>query len=197
VVTKESSIVALAVLVVFGAACGTGRTPHRTAAAHPTSTTSFPPTTTSTAAGAATGATASSVSACTTSHLTLSYGGGTGAGGTTYWTFYFTNNGQTTCSLEGYPGVAVLDASGDVVQHPARRGALGTHAPVPVTLVVLGPGQRASFLVTSIDNVPNPDCPSEFTGTTLQVYPPNQTAAIRQSFSGGFCDLGVGPVQAG
>lgn len=146
--------------------------------------------------GGSTGTTAPAVPSCTTGQLALSFGGSTGAGGTSYSTYYLADSGGTTCSLEGFPGVAVLDAGGNVVQHPATRGALGTHGPVPVTPVVLHPGQRASFLLTSVDNVPNPDCPSEYSGTTLQVYPPNQTSALRQPFSGGFCDLGVGPVQA-
>jgi hypothetical protein len=64
-----------------------------------------------------------------------------------------------------------------------------------VRLVILRPGQAAKFLVNSTDVIPSPGCPRPFSGTTLQVYPPNQRAAIRQPHAGTFCNLRVGPVQ--
>ena len=158
--------------------------------AHLTTTTAAPATSTTAAA------TTTTIPQCRTSQLSLSSGGSSGAGGTSYSTYYLADRGTQTCSLTGYPGVAVLNAQGSVVQRPATRAAIGTHGPIAVTTVVLSPGQRAQFLVTSVDTVPNPDCASEYTGTTLRVYPPDQTAALTMPFDGGFCDLGVGPVQA-
>ncbi len=193
--TARSRTVAVLLAVLVGAgACGTS---HPSAAKTPkkaaSSTTSSAPTSTEPSAATTTTTT---IPACQSSQLQLSSGGSVGAGGTSYSTYYLTNTGSKACAMEGYPGVAVLDAQGTVVQHPATRGALGTHAPIPVTEVVLEPGQRAEFLVTSDDNVPNADCPSEYSGTTLQVYPPNQTTPLDMAFTGGFCDLGVGPLQA-
>jgi Protein of unknown function (DUF4232) len=135
---------------------------------------------------------------CPTVNLRLSFGKEVGAGGTSYSYYLLTNDGSSTCSMRGYPRVAVLNAQGVVVQKPAVPSLHpGTSTPVRVTTVVLAPGQRAKFLVTSVDIVPNPDCPSLFRGTTLVVYPPNQTVPLRQPFDQrvGFCDLGVGPVE--
>jgi hypothetical protein len=98
--------------------------------------------------------------------------------------------------MVGYPGVAILDVHGHVVQHPAiRKPGPGTSGPVPVRLITLRPSQGATFLLTSVNNVPNPDCPTAYTGTQLQVYPPSQTSAIVQPYRSVFCDLEVGPVQ--
>ncbi len=56
-------------------------------------------------------------------------------------TYALTNAGASTCTMFGYPGVAILDAGGQIVQHPAQRG--GIQAPTPVKLVTLAPGRRA------------------------------------------------------
>jgi hypothetical protein len=135
---------------------------------------------------------------CATNILSLSTLGGLGAGGTSYTTYEFTNNGPTTCSMTGYPGFAVLDAHGQIVQHAATRSTHpGTTTPVPITTVQLATGHNAIFLVSSSDTVPNPDCRNLYTGTTLEVYPPGQTTPILQSYKGEFCDLVIGPVQPG
>ena len=109
-------------------------------------------------------------------------------------TYALTNAGGSTCTLYGYPGVSIIDASGHIVQHPAQRG--GIQAPTTVRLVTLAPGHAAHFIVTSSDVIPSPGCPHAFTGTTLQVFPPNQRAALDLPHSGSFCNLHVGPVQA-
>jgi hypothetical protein len=120
---------------------------------------------------------------------------GQGAAGTAFITYGLTNVGTASCTLLGYPGVAVLDGAGHIVQHAAKRGAAGPS--VPVRRITLPPGARAKFLVTSTDVIPSPGCPHTFTGVTLQVFAPNQRAAIRRSYSGRFCNLRVGPVQRG
>jgi hypothetical protein len=120
---------------------------------------------------------------------------GQGAAGTAFITYGLTNVGSGSCTMIGYPGVAVLDAAGHIVQHPAKRGAAGPS--VPVRLITLPPGARATFLVNSTDVIPSPGCPQAFTGVTLQVFPPNQRASIRRPYSGQFCNLRVGPVQRG
>ncbi len=129
---------------------------------------------------------------CRTRDLRLSLASAGGAAGTAYMYYELTNVGPAACSMIGYPGVAVLDANGKIVQHPARRGAA---VAAPVRLVIVKPGRRARFLVNSTDVIPSPGCARPYTGTTLQVYPPNQRAAIRQPHTGSFCNLRVGPVQ--
>lgn len=153
-----------------------------------TTPTSSASTTTTSSTGAVAG------SACPTSSLHLAFVSGQGAAGTAYMTYALTNAGGSTCTLYGYPGVSILDASGHIVQHPAQRG--GIQAPTTVRLVTLAPGHAAHFIVTSSDVIPSPGCPHAFTGTTLQVFPPNQRAALNLPHSGSFCNLHVGPVQA-
>ncbi|HEY2259759.1 MAG TPA: DUF4232 domain-containing protein [Solirubrobacteraceae bacterium] len=131
---------------------------------------------------------------CTTQKLRLTLISGQGAAGTAFLSYGLENVGSGRCSMIGYPGVAILDAQGKIVQHPARRG---TRLQTPVRLVTLGPGQRAKFLVTSSDVIPSPGCPHQFRGTTLQVFPPNQRASLRLPHGDGFCNLRVGPVQRG
>ena len=135
-------------------------------------------------------------STCVTAHLTLTTEGTGAAAGTFFTTYDFTNVGPSDCVMIGYPGVAVLDAKGHVVQHPAvRQPGPGTSAPVPVTLVRIRPGQRAKFLLASEEVFPNPDCQSAYSGSSLSVYPPDQTVPIIQPVATQFCDLTVGPVQ--
>jgi hypothetical protein len=92
----------------------------------------------------------------------------------------------------GYPGVAILDAGGHIVQHPAARRR---DSSTPVRRVTLKPGASAKFLLTSSDVIPSPGCQHAWTGATLQVIPPNQRAALRRSYTRQFCNLMVGPVQ--
>lgn len=108
-------------------------------------------------------------------------------------TYALTNVGRHTCTLFGYPGVAILNAAGRIVQHPAQRG--GIQAPTRVRLVTLARGRQARFIVTSSDVIPSPGCRQAFTGTTLQVFPPNQRQALSLPRTGQFCNLHVGPVQ--
>jgi Protein of unknown function (DUF4232) len=159
-----------------------------TTATGPQPATTSTPTSTQTAAAT----TQAAVPACATAVLRLSLASGAGAAGTAYFYYDLTNAGPTACSLIGYPGVAVLDAHGRVVQHPARRRATPQ---ARVRLVILGPGKHARFLVNSTDVIPSPGCPRTYSGTTLQVYPPNQRKAIRLPRHGPFCNLRVGPVQ--
>jgi hypothetical protein len=129
---------------------------------------------------------------CATSQLALSFAGGQGAAGTAYMNYRLTNRGSTECALLGYPGVAVLDAGGHIVQHPAARRRDPT---TPVRRVILQPGRAAMFLLTSSDVIPSPGCQHAWMGTTLQVIPPNQRTSLRRPFTRQFCNLRVGPVQ--
>ncbi|MEA2210223.1 MAG: hypothetical protein QOF83_171 [Solirubrobacteraceae bacterium] len=136
---------------------------------------------------------AAAVSGCPTSSLHLAFVSGQGAAGTAFMTYALINSSHTTCTLIGYPGVSILDAAGRIVQHPAQRGGIQT--PTRVRLVTLPAGRQARFIVTSSDVIPSPGCSHAFTGTTLQVFPPNQRQALKLPHSGQFCNLHVGPVQ--
>jgi len=152
-------------------------------------------------------ASSSSATACATADLSLSASQGTASGGTVATNYistaithyYLTNTGPHSCTLFGYPGVAVLDTQGTVVQHPAIRqeGPGGTQSVAPAT-VSLAPGGQAIFVLAQTDSVgPGTDCSAPFPRTTLQVIPPGETVPIRQPYAGIACDLAVGPVQQG
>ena len=152
------------------------------------STTAANQTTSSTASS--TGAN-KSVATCQTQHLTLTQGRVGVATGTTYVTYSLQNHGPSTCSMVGYPGVSLLFAKGSVIQRPAARDRTA-YRPVR-----LQPGQRAQFVLRTVDaSIPGTGCSSSWKTAAVQVYPPNQTASIRQSSTIGACDLTVGPVSA-
>lgn len=180
-------------VLALTAGCGGGRSGDRV-----TTTTIGAPRGAAASTSSSTPTTTAPGGRCRTADLTLGAGIGSGALGRIVTDYYFANVGKTSCALTGYPGFAVLDAAGNVVQRPAVRAAgPGTTQAQPVRTVTLGPGQLALFVVADVDNVPNPDCPQQFPeGTTLQVYPPGETTPIRKAWSGGICDLEVGPVQS-
>ena len=184
-------------------ACGASKPSHggqavpATSGQSPIPTTTAPDRPSATATNSRTSSrTSPSTVSCLTSHLRLSLAASGAAAGTSYSWYYLTNTGHTTCSMIGYPGVAILDNRGHVVQHPAARSTHpGTSPAEPVRLVRLKPGQPAKFLLASTDVIPNRDCRTAHTGKFLQVYPPNQTTPILQPYHRSFCDLVVGPVQ--
>ncbi|MGI9185433.1 MAG: DUF4232 domain-containing protein [Solirubrobacteraceae bacterium] len=161
------------------------------AAASPTTTRSASTLTPATGSGAPVGS-AGAGSTCRSSQLRLSFVSGQGAAGTAYLTFSLTNAAARTCTMIGYPGFAMLDAQGAIVQHPARRGI---PTPTPVKLLSLGSGRRARFTVTSSDVIPSPGCRHAYSGAAVQVYPPNQLTALRLPHPLQFCNLHVGAVQ--
>ena len=133
---------------------------------------------------------------CVTSQLRLSHTAAGVAAGTSYTWYSLTSVGPAVCSMIGYPGVAILDAHGRVVQQPAVWSTHPETMPTePVRPIVLATGQQARFVLASTDVTPSPGCRAPYSGTTLQVFPPNQTTAIREPYRGSFCNLAVGPVQ--
>jgi Domain of unknown function (DUF4232) len=141
-------------------------------------------------------ATNASKVSCRTARLRLSLAAVGAATGTSYSWYYLSNIGHVGCSMIGFPGVAILDIRGRIVQHPAAWSTHpGTTPPEPVRLVPLKPGQPAKFLLASTDAIPNRDCRTAYTGRSLQLFPPNEATPIRQPYHRSFCDLVVGPVQ--
>ncbi|WP_157855867.1 DUF4232 domain-containing protein [Streptomyces aureocirculatus] len=109
---------------------------------------------------------------CTTDHLALSLGRIDAGAGNRYAPLVFTNTGTTTCALRGYPGVSLLDASGDRVGHPAKRS--GSMLPA----VKLAPGKHAYAALHTI--APGlTDKPCWPRAQRVNVYPPGSKAALR------------------
>jgi hypothetical protein len=140
------------------------------------------------------------VTGCATRDLQAKAGASQGAAGSVYQEIDFTNISNVSCTLYGYPGVAL--AAGTPV---AQVGASASRtAAQGASLVMLGPGQTASALlrITVAQNYPPGKCSPKAT-TYLQIYPPNETTPIYLSYSSTGCAsasvnlLTVGAVQPG
>jgi hypothetical protein len=166
------------------------------AASSPTGAASASPSGSATAPGGTAGAAA----ACTTQDLKASAGQGQGAAGSVYQAIVFTNVSGKTCTLYGYPGVA-LAAGSPITQVGAAATRSDTAAP---TLVTLAAGQSGSALlrIAQALNYPTAKC-DPVTTTYLQIYPPNQTAPIHLAYKSTGCSqtsvklLTIGVVQLG
>ena len=118
---------------------------------------------------------------------------GTGNTGQTVGRIVLTNLANAACTVQGYPGVSLLDATGKQVNRPAARVLSGNTA--PVTLVA---GASASTVVIdSISSATGPDCSFQNRPVTVRVYPPNQTVALTAPLAMNPCYLAVRPMQPG
>lgn len=190
----------MAVLVATAAAgCGTVHSPGEPAGPGLTTRTA-PPTTATTAKSPSTSTSIVEANAprCALAQLRVSVPMvGHGAGQVlAYLTFQ--NVGQAPCNIEGYPGVAGLDASGGQIAEAAR-----VPDPAGPSLATVGPSQSASAGVyTDQNQIGATPCQSI---PALLVTPPNSASSVRVSayFRGApetlsACQpLSVGPVFAG
>jgi hypothetical protein len=101
----------------------------------------------------------------------------------------FTNTGSASCRIQGYPGVAALNAAGKQIRQAARATGL------KIPLVTLAPGQTASAEITG--NTASCTKPASVPG--LLVTAPGQRTSTRLGRYGSVCvnSLGIGPVHPG
>lgn len=101
----------------------------------------------------------------------------------------FTNTGSAACRIQGYPGVAALNAAGKQIQQAAR--ATGVRIP----LVTLAPGQVASAEITGN----TASCTKLTSVPGLLVTAPDQRKSTRLGRYESFCvkSLEIGPVHPG
>jgi Protein of unknown function (DUF4232) len=137
---------------------------------------------------------------CATRDLKATVGIAQGAAGSVYQVIDFTNIGTASCSLYGYPGIAL--AGGSPV---TQIGAAASRSPqAGPALVTLKPGNVANTLlrITQAQNYPTSKC-SPMASTYLQIYPPNQTTPIYLGYKSTGCSatgvnlLTVSVVQSG
>lgn len=121
---------------------------------------------------------------CPTNSLAAKPGPSQGAAGSTEQVIDFTNISGVTCTLYGYPGVAL--AGGNPVK---QIGVAADENPAtPRQLVTLAPGAVANALLRIVDagNFPASKC-GPVQATHLQIYPPNQTRPIYIPYSSLAC----------
>ena len=128
---------------------------------------------------------------CKSSELKLSFGHDSDhAMQKTFTSLQFTNTGQRTCTLQGFPGVSyVTGDNGQQVGLPANRS--GNQGPT----ITLRPGgsTNAGLVIVNASPFPADQCkPVDVRG--LRVYPPNETAAMFLPTSGQGCAGSVGPL---
>ena len=137
------------------------------------------------------------VQRCKLGDLKMRQGSTGGAAGSVAGMFILRNISATPCTLEGYPGMQLLDATGRPMTTHVLRGTSVVVPPIPVTLVTLAPGARGSFR-WGYSDVPTgtETCP---TSASVEVTPPNDfshaTLASKMSPCGG--RVTVSPVQLG
>jgi hypothetical protein len=145
-------------------------------------------------------ATAGGPPGCATRDLKVTVGVAQGAAGSVYQVLDFTNIGTASCSLYGYPGVALAGGS-PVTQIGQAASRSPQTAPA---LVSLAPGAVANTLlrITQAQNYPTSKC-NPVASTYLQIYPPNQTTPIYLGYKSTGCSamsvnlLTVSVVQSG
>ncbi|HSP36701.1 MAG TPA: DUF4232 domain-containing protein [Frankiaceae bacterium] len=128
--------------------------------------------------------------ACATAQLDVVMTEGQGAAGTEYSGITFRNRSSSTCTLQGYPGVSLLDKNRAQIGQPAVR------VPEPSPLVVLKAGQAAtaSFSVGPAA-CGNGDLPPK--SAYLRVFPPNQRADVTVAAQVFPCAPRIRPVHPG
>jgi hypothetical protein len=178
-VRRGVAAVALTGVAALATACGSSSstTGGGNAAPAPSNTT-VPPTTPAASSPASPAATQSAPPGpppCPTRSLQVKLGASQGTAGSVYTTIVFTNISTVTCTLYGYPGVALTTAKPvHQIGKPARENPA-----TPRQLVTLQPQTSANALLRIVDaqNYPASRC-HPVTAHYLQVYPPNQTRQV-------------------
>jgi hypothetical protein len=132
---------------------------------------------------------------CTQAQLTATTGASDAGAGQQSVIVIFTNHSNVSCTVQGFPGAAGLDASGKQVQQAARLGGPGA------TLTVSA-GQAVSATAYAADGPtssdPDQSC-AAFAGG-LAVTPPNTTTTVSLTDKADHladCGLKITPVALG
>lgn len=108
---------------------------------------------------------------CHPSELAASLGEGQGAAGSSFIPLVLRNIGTRSCVIAGYPGVSLLDATGQQLGDPANREVGGSNATVTVK-----PGASASALLHTTNGPIGGPCLAP--SVKMKVFPPNQFDAL-------------------
>ena len=185
----------LAMLVAAAAGCSAPSSSSSSPAASAAVTASVPAT--SSAAPATSFASAGSASSaavnqnagggppgCASRDLKATVGIAQGAAGSVYQVIDFTNIGTSSCSLYGYPGVAL--AGGSPVTQIGAPASRSTASPRKLVSLAVGAKANALLQITEAQNYPSSKC-GPTPSTYLQIYPPNQTTPIYLAYKSTGC----------
>jgi hypothetical protein len=181
---------ACAAVALIAAACAKGKAPTATSGSSPgSSVTSAPSATTTSLPGAA--------DRCRPSQLSGAVEGTGGAAGTLETTIALRNLGPSSCVLAGYPGIQLVDASGNALPSDVARGSGHSFTDFAAAPVVLAAGQSA-YVNLGFSDVPVGTTPCE-QGASLWLTPPGDVGHLVIAASVVACDGGriaVSPVFA-
>jgi hypothetical protein len=111
---------------------------------------------------------------CNADELTLTLTNGDGGGaGTLNQMLVLTNSGTRTCTLEGFPGVSLVNANGNQIGSPADRAK--NYVEKSLTLKAKE-AAKATVSYSVEGNFPAGTCKAG--ATKLRVYPPNDTGYL-------------------
>jgi uncharacterized protein DUF4232 len=119
---------------------------------------------------------------CESAQLDLTLGRAEGAAGSLYLPLEFTNTGEESCGMTGWPGVSlVAREEGEPIGSPAERD----EEQGPATRVELAPGATviADLRVARAENYPAEDCEPVPAGGLL-VYPPDELDSVFVPYEG-------------
>jgi hypothetical protein len=125
---------------------------------------------------------ASAPARCYTSELAFALGPAQGAAGSIAQTVHLRNVSTRKCTLQGYPGLQMLNASGQPITTRVHRGASVTVSARPLVLITLAPGRQASFDIGYADatGYGNERCPAS---ARVEITPPNDYRPLTVKWS--------------
>lgn len=110
---------------------------------------------------------------CETSQLSVRRVSQDAGVGNVALTYAFTNNASSPCTLNGYPGLALLDAKGQPLERVKVIRSKDTYfsSQQPRQQVTLSPGTQASFQI-AYNHISSPEehCPMS---SKIEITPPN------------------------
>jgi hypothetical protein len=112
---------------------------------------------------------------CHSNQLRARLGQSSGAAGSLRLSATFTNTSKSSCSLEGYPGMQMLNRAGKPIATSVQRGLSGVST--RVRIVSLAPGTAARFYMGFADatGYGNRKCP---TSARVRVTAPNDFSSL-------------------
>ena len=108
-----------------------------------------------------------------------------GTAGSIYQVIYFTNLGNTPCTMYGYPGMALAAGSSQVNQVGAAASR-STETAAKVVTLDAGQSANATLRIVEAGNYPTGTCQPTAT-TFLQIFPPGQTTPIYLAYKSTGC----------
>lgn len=114
---------------------------------------------------------------CHTSELRASVGANNPGAGQENFPLVLTNRSGRTCTIDGYPGAAFVDASGKQLGPDPKRSSDGA------TRITLAPG-RSAWAGLTFSN-PQVSGATAATPTAILITPPDEKASLRVTWSGG------------